>query len=322
MLKQEPIDKAAERLSHEQAGKLRLVREIKAFAIREIGLRESKSYETFVNLDGAALSHVVSAAHRDRLEGYLWHFPIVGAVPYKGFFERADAEAEQARLERAGFDTHLRAVAAFSLLGFLADPFYSSMLSYGTESLANIVIHELTHATVFLPGNPVFNESFATYVGNRGSVEFLAARFGADSPEVRAARDHEHDDRLFGEFIAKALSRLREYYARADLSPEGKLAGRDALFEAARAEYSRLPFRRPGHRNFAGARLNNAYFLLFDTYQRDLSRFERIAGRFPSLPAMVRFFRDEVASQKDPEAFLATWEAAPRPTSGGASPGP
>jgi predicted aminopeptidase len=310
LLRQEPIEKAIARLPAEQSRSLALVREIKAFAIQEVGLKDSGSYERFVALDSGTLSNVVSAAARDRLEPYLWHFPIVGAVPYKGFFEKADADREQARLEQEGYDTHQRGVAAFSLLGFLADPVYSSMLGYPRESLANIVIHELTHATVYLPGKAAFNEGFATYVGNAGSVAFLERRLGPDSAEVRAAKDHEHDDRVFGEFIGRTLGRLREYYGRESLSSEEKIIGRRALFDEARREYASLPFQVATHRNFGSSELNNAYLLLFDTYQRDLSRFERIRTRFPDLRGMVRFFRDEVARQADPEAYLAAWEAA------------
>ncbi len=315
LLKQEPLDRAIDRLPAEKAEKLRFVREIKRYAETTIGLEQTQSYEAYVELDDQALSHVVSAAFRDRLEPYLWQFPLVGAVPYKGFFEKADAQREQAKLERDGLDTHVRGVAAFSLLGYLADPLYSSMLQYSREGLANLVIHELTHATVFLPGNPTFNEGFASYVGNTGSVEFLEARFGAGSPEARSARDQAHDDQLFSTFVQRLLATLRQHYARPDLSPAEKIAGREAVFERARSEYAALPFRRANHRDFGKPSLNNAYILLFDTYQRDLSRFERIRGRFPTLRAMVAFFRDEVARQKDPEAFLAVWETgSPAPT--------
>lgn len=309
LLKQEPLDSAIARLPSEKAEILKLAREIKAFAVGRIGLKQTGSYERYVELDGGALTHVVSASRRDRLEPYMWSFPIVGAVPYKGFFDKAEAEVERRRLEAAGFDVHLRGVAAFSLLGFLADPLYSSMLQYSREGLANLIVHELTHATVFLPGNPTFNESFASYVGNEGAVLFLQERFGPDSPEVGAAQDQNHDDAIFSRFIQDTLARLKAHYARPDLGPEQKIAGREALFEDARAAYDALPLRRKSHRGLRDATLNNAYFLLFDTYQRDLSKFERIRGRFGSLEDMVAFFRDKVAKQKDPEAFLAEWEA-------------
>lgn len=309
LLKQEPLDSAIARLPADQAEMLRLAREIKTFAVTRIGLKQTGSYERFVQLDGVALTTVVSASRRDRLEPYMWTFPIVGAVPYKGFFDAAEADRERRRLEASGLDVHVRGVAAFSLLGFLPDPIYSSMLQYSREGLANLIVHELTHATVFLPGNPTFNESFASYVGNRGALEFLRERFGPDSVEVRSALDQAHDDALFSRFIQDTLAALKAYYARADLSTEQKIAGREKLFEEARKAYDALPLRRRSSRGLRDVTLNNAYFLLFDTYQRDLSRFERIGGRFASLKDMVAFFRDVVARKQDPEAFLAGWEA-------------
>jgi predicted aminopeptidase len=313
LLKAEPLDQAMARLPRDKVDKLRYVRDVKAYAVRTIGLKQTGSYEKFVELDGSSLSHVVSASRRDRLESYLWNFPITGAVPYKGYFDPADAEAERKRLEAEGFDTHLRGVAAFSLLGIIADPIYSSMLQYGHDTLANLIIHELTHATVFLPGNSTFNEGFATYVGNAGALEFLTDRFGADSEPVKAALAHVHDDQVFSAFIGRTIARLRDFYARGDLSPAEKIAGRDFLFAEARREYAALPLQKPGHRAFGGSDLNNAYLLLFDTYQRDLSRFDRIRSRFASLKEMVWFFRDTVAKQPDPEAYLTSWESSPAP---------
>ncbi len=309
LLKQEPLDSAIARLPSEKADTLRYAREVKTYAVRQLGLKETGSYERYVDLDGNALTNVVSASRRDRLEPYMWTFPIVGAVPYKGFFDKAEADKERQVLEAAGYDVHVRGVAAFSLLGFMADPLYSTMLQYPRDGLANIIVHELTHATVFLAGNPTFNEGFASFVGNSGSLEFLRERFGADALEVRAAEDSNHDDQVFARFIQDTLGGLKAYYARTDLTFDQKMAGREALFEGARNAYDALPLRRKSHRGLRDAKLTNAYFLLFDTYQRDLSKFERIRGHFSSLKDMVAFFREKVAKQKDPEAFLADWEA-------------
>ncbi|MBU6429549.1 MAG: aminopeptidase, partial [Cyanobacteria bacterium REEB65] len=131
LLRQEPLDEALPKLPPHQAELARIARQAKRFAITEIGLKDSGSYETFVQLKRGALTYVVSAAYRDRLEPYLWHFPLVGAVPYKGFFDKSEAEAERDRLERRGLDTYLRGVEAFSLLGIVRDPLYSTML-HGT----------------------------------------------------------------------------------------------------------------------------------------------------------------------------------------------
>ncbi|MBI6546571.1 MAG: aminopeptidase [Cyanobacteria bacterium NC_groundwater_1444_Ag_S-0.65um_54_12] len=309
LLRQEPLDKAMERLPANEAAKLRLVREIKNYAVQVIGLQDTGSYERFVELKDPALSHVLSAAPKDRLEPYQWNFPVVGAVPYQGFFDKQDALAAKKRLEEAGLDVHLRSVAAFSLLGFFSDPFYSSMLGYSAADLSNIIIHELTHATVFITGNAQFNESFATYVGNAGSLDFLMAYFGNAATPVREARARLADDLVFSRFIQQALTTLRRYYARLDLTTVQKVQGRQEIFAQLQRAFETLPLHDRNYSSFANAELNNAYLLLFDTYQRDLTRFEQLRDRFASLRALVTFFRNRVAKQQDPETFLARWEA-------------
>ena len=67
--------------------KLRLVLEARTFAVDSLGLEAGDSYTTFSQLDSDTLALIVSAAHRDRFEPYTWWFPIVGHVPYKGFFD-------------------------------------------------------------------------------------------------------------------------------------------------------------------------------------------------------------------------------------------
>ena len=96
---------------------------------------------------------------------YLNRFPLVGALPYVGFFRQADARRERARLERLGLDTYVRPVAGYSTLGITADPFYSSMLEGSDARIVEITLHEMVHGTVFPPGHAEWHESFATFVG-------------------------------------------------------------------------------------------------------------------------------------------------------------
>ena len=314
LLRQRPLAEAISKMSPRQAELAEIAHQAKEFAVSHIGLRNTGNYDTYVNVGRDALTYVVSAAPRDRLEPHLWRFPIVGAVPYKGFFSKKDALAEQRRLEGRGLDTYVRGVAAFSLLGFLPDPLYSTMLRGTPGDIANTVIHEMTHGTVFLSGNATFNEGFATYVGNEGSLEFLAERFGKNSPEYRQAVLDQQDADTFSAFIAGAIADLRAFYSRPDLTSQQKISGRQALFEEFRSRYRTLDFHRPGYGRFLDEPLNNAYFLLFDVYERDLGRFDRARKHFGSLQAMVAFFRDTVARKPDPAAYFREWENRERST--------
>lgn len=299
------------RLSAEQRDRLAVVAAAKAYAQETIGLKRTGSYEAVVVLDRPAVTYVVSGAPKDALQPYLWHFPVLGAVPYKGFFDKSDAEAEKRSLEQRGYDAHLRGVAAFSLLGWLPDPIYSSLLRYAPPVLANIILHELTHSTVYLKGESSFNEGFATFVGNQGALGFLRGRYGAESPEVHYAAGALRDERRFSGFLAEVASELRGLY-RAPLSFEEKLARRAVLFDEAKARYALLKLETDHFAGFSHTPLNNAYLMTQLTYQSNTERFERVYDRLGrDLPKFVRFFRDEVAKDPRPEQFLDRWLASP-----------
>lgn len=49
--------------------------------------------------------------------------------------------------------------------------------------LANVILHESVHATVLVPDEPFFNESFAEYVADAMTDAWVVERFGDGSPE-------------------------------------------------------------------------------------------------------------------------------------------
>lgn len=295
------------RLSDEQRQRLEVVSAAKAYAIENIGLKQNGSYDQVIVLDRSAVTYVVSGAPKDKLEPYLWHFPVVGAVPYKGFFDRNEAIAEKEGLEAKGFDAHLRGVAAFSLLGWIPDPLYSPLLKHEPPVLANTIIHELTHGTVFIEGASSFNEGFATFVGNQGGIGFMRDRYGEGSPEARYAEGMVRDERKFTAFLQALGARLRELYG-SSLAPSFSLGAREKVFAEAKGQFALIPFETDHDAWFGKATLNNAFLMTLLTYQSNADRFERVYDRLGrDLPAMVRFFRDRVAKESDPEAFLDRW---------------
>ena len=163
--------------------KLALVLAAREYARDSIRLNTKESFTTYSKLDRDTLVLVLSAAYRDKLEPYTWWFPIVGRVPYKGFFDFSDAKSAARSLYDDGFDVALRPSAAFSTLGWFNDPLTSTTLSLDTLDLANTVIHEVTHNTFYAPGKAVFNESFASFVGARGAAQFFRSR---GQPEAAA----------------------------------------------------------------------------------------------------------------------------------------
>jgi predicted aminopeptidase len=176
--------------------KLQLVLEARQFAVDSIGLVAKDAFTKFTQLDGDTLVLVLSGTQKHALVAHTWWFPIVGRVPYKGFFNVEDAKRAERALAAQGYDTYLRPSPAFSTLGWFNDPLLSTTLSGDSLSIVQTVIHELTHNRIYLKGQAVFNESFAEFVGNRGAVEFFRAR--GDTASAARAEARWKDEILLG----------------------------------------------------------------------------------------------------------------------------
>jgi predicted aminopeptidase len=76
------------------------VESIRAFAQNELGLKPTKNYTTYVELPRDYLAAIVSASAQDSFTRYEWWFPIIGKVPYTGFFEVPDAQRQAKKLQK------------------------------------------------------------------------------------------------------------------------------------------------------------------------------------------------------------------------------
>ncbi|MCL7982653.1 MAG: aminopeptidase, partial [marine benthic group bacterium] len=212
--------------------KLLLVRDARVYAERRLGLDAGTSFRNFARLDGDTLVLVVSAAPEFELRWKTWWFPIVGDVPYKGFFHFDDARKEAARLEAEGYDVYLRPSAAFSTLGWLPDPVLSTSLAEDSIGLVETVIHEITHTTFYPKGEARFNESFANFVGWRGAIEFFCDGL-ADAERCATAEGRWRDLRTFGEFFNSVVEPLEALYASGLSETEMRAEKQEILDEAA-----------------------------------------------------------------------------------------
>ncbi|MCJ7662670.1 MAG: aminopeptidase, partial [Desulfobacterales bacterium] len=208
---------------------IRLAQEVKEFSRQRLGLRLDGSYETFYRVKGDALIHLVSACTKDSLEPYTWCFPVVGEVEYKGFFSKKDAVKEIQKLEGKGLDTSLQQAIAFSTLGWLSDPLYSTVLDQHPVIVINIIIHEIVHNTIFFKGETEFNEQVASLIAEKGSLMFIEERFGLRSPAYQLALNLVRDEELKAGFFQGLYDVLKGLYAR-DLSREEKLSMREEIF--------------------------------------------------------------------------------------------
>ena len=245
-----------------------LVNDIRKFAIEELGLAMSKNYTRFVELDRNYLAAVVSASQKDSFRRHEWRFPIVGALPYKGFFDIEDALKQQAKLEKKDMDVWVRRVDGFSTLGWFKDPLFSYMRYYSPERLANLIIHELVHATVFIKGQIQFNEELAEFIGTAGSRLYIKSRFGLDSEEYQRMFTTEDESYKFIAFVQELIANLEVLYS-GDLNREEILIQKESIIKAAQERFDieyDSRFSDDNYRGFSQLPVNNAYLEIFRLY--------------------------------------------------------
>jgi predicted aminopeptidase len=256
------------------------------------------------------LVQVVQACKELAFERYLWTFPIVGALPYKGFFYEAQARKEAERVRALGYDVIVRPSDAFSSLGFLADPLFSFMKSYNEYDVAELVIHEMTHATIFLRGKKTgaFNEELATFVGRQGALDFVARRHGSDSGVYAAALRSRIDARTFATYLRGTAELLDAVYRSAE--PESVKRSEKARIIAARATRYRVLGSQlypdessTGWRSYPMDKVDNALLDLYRLYEGEPELYERCWREAcgSDLGAFIRLLK----SSKDPAAVIA-----------------
>ena len=166
---------------------LRLVQEVKEYGEKVHKLKPTKNYTKYVHLDRNYLVMVLTASPPLKMTSHTWWFPIVGTVPYKGFFDQEMGKEEEHKLQAEGFETYFRSAPAYSTLGWFHDPLISTMMDYGDYYLINTVIHESVHATLWVPGEVTFNENMASFIGNQGALKFIAHKYGRGSDKYKDA---------------------------------------------------------------------------------------------------------------------------------------
>jgi predicted aminopeptidase len=219
----------------------------------------------------------VSAAYRDTLKPYTWWFPIVGRVPYKGYFDFGAAQRDARNLVADGFDVYVRPSDAFSTLGFFNDPLLNTTLKGDSLGLANTVIHELTHNTFYASGQAPFNESFAMFVGARGAAAFFRSR-GQNAAAAKVDAEWE-DDKLLANFWTRVIRSLDSAYAAHPTDKQARITARDTVY--ARTRVALVNEIAPKLKTISPlyaerVQLNNAALLARRVYATDLDVFDRI----------------------------------------------
>jgi predicted aminopeptidase len=253
-----------------------LAQKVRDYSRDVLKLRVKGSFGSYSPGERKHLITVISAAPQAELKPYTWWFPFVGRVPYKGFFERAMALGEAKKLEGRGYDVHVTESDAFSTLGWFDDPIQSQFLRTDQVAYVDLLIHELFHNTMYIPGQADFNESAATFAGHRGAIAFFEWSEGIDSDSYDKAIGRWKDSLKFSGFLEGILSRLNSVYA-AQIGLEEKLHQKEGIFSQSQEEFKILQVTlQTKRKGFLETRLNNAVLLHYWIYHRDLHFFERV----------------------------------------------
>jgi predicted aminopeptidase len=250
--------------------KLSLIREVRAFAIDSLGLKDTENYKTLYDQKGREIMWVVTASEPFRLEPKYWRFPVLGAVPYKGFFDKNAAIDLATTLDEEGWDVNVRNPGGWSTLGWFRDPILSKMLEKQQGDLASLIIHEMVHATIFVKDSVNFNENLASFIGDRGAEEFLASRFGKEAEPYKTFVNDDHDYILFVNHILRGTQFLDSLYAViADLPVHQKLVFKEAMIRRIVDTMDTLTLNsgKKPTRRFRSHLPNNAYFMSYIHYQ-------------------------------------------------------
>lgn len=272
--------------------KLETVREIRRFAVTELGLPDNGSYRSYAQLDRPFVLWNVVAAPALSLTARQWCFPIAGCVDYRGYYDQQAAQDYAASLQQQGYDVQVAGVPAYSTLGWFNDPVISTFIQYPDGELARLIFHELAHQKVYAPGDTSFNEGFAVAVEELGVERWLAAHH--DPRLIEAYQRFAQRKRDFLALLDKYRDQLKANYD-SSASDADKLARKALIFDALRAEYAQMKAQRwngyAGYDRWFAMPLSNAHLALVGAYHDLVPAFRQLfehSSGFPDFYEQVR----------------------------------
>ncbi len=210
---------------------------LREFASRELKLPDNKSYTSYADLQRPYVVWNVFASPELSLELKQWCFIKAGCVNYRGFFSKTKAERYAQTLKNKGYDVFVGGIRAYSTLGWFNDPVLNTFLGYSEIELAGLIFHELAHQVVYVPGDSVFNESFATVVEHEGIRRWIASNGSTADQAAFNARQERRS--VFTALVLKHRKRLQKLFA-ADISDAEKRIVKAQIFDDLRAEFAQL----------------------------------------------------------------------------------
>lgn len=265
-----------------QREKIQIILDAKKFAFEKLGINYSENYSKIYDQKGKPSMYVVTACDPYFFKPRTWKFPVVGNFPYKGFFIREKAVEEARRIkEEEQLDVGLRTAGGWSTLGWFKDPVLSNMLNRTEGDLASLIIHELTHGTLFVKDSVTFNENLASFIGDRGAIMFLEEKYGEGSNEVRKFKADIADEERFKQYMLKAAKGLDSLYrsmTESEVVQKQKL--KSEMIEKIKLNFDTVSFE--SHRYdgyFNEFTPNNTFFMSLLRYNSQQGILERELGQ-------------------------------------------
>jgi predicted aminopeptidase len=296
-------------LENDQKARLRLVAQIKDFGEKELGLKKTRNYETVYLKSPQAPVYMVSASPKDRLDRITWWFPVVGDMPYLGFFDLNKAKAEKEKLLKKDLDVIMGRADAYSTLGWFKDPVTLNLVTGSTVDLVETILHEMTHTTLYVKGQGEFNEGLAVLVGKVGAFLFFKKTVGPTHPLTLKAQESIEDERLFSPFLKALLEKLKHLYD-SPVNYQAKLMEREKIFARSLEEFNSLKnsLHTDHFTRFGTVKLNNAYLMTVGLYHENFRFFESVLEKNGnSIRETLIFFKDLAREEGDMMKRTRDW---------------
>ncbi|MEQ1720583.1 MAG: aminopeptidase [Nitrosomonas sp.] len=250
--------------------------ELRQFATDHLKLPENLSYTSYADLKRPFVVWNVFAASELSMSLKQWCFVQVGCVNYRGFFSQASAEQFAEELRKEGYDVHVGGIRAYSTLGWFSDPVLNTFIGYSEMNLARLIFHELAHQILFVPGDTVFNESFATAVEHEGVRRWFKHK-GTDQEQTALMARYDNE-MIFINLVLKHRQRLLELF-HSDASDVDKRTEKSRIYRDLREEFLRIRVENSEFRSYDpwfAQPLNNALLATVSIYTQAVPSFQAI----------------------------------------------
>ena len=281
--------------------KLILIQEVRQYAIDSLGLNDTQNYKTLFDQQDKEIMWVITASEPFQLKEKRWRFPVLGSVPYKGFFDIDAARKEKEKLEADGWDVNASNPGGWSTLGWFKDPILSDMLKKNEGDLASLIIHEMVHASIFIKDSIDFNENLASFIGDLAALQFVNYKYGKNSEEHDTFIYEDTDFKKYNAHILRGAELLDSVYQAVESRPETekKEAKQKAMTRIVNTmDTLSLHYHQQPSKRFEKKLPNNAYFLSFRRYQaRQLDLNEMFVTQFNgNFKTMLNYFKENYKS--------------------------